>query len=176
MLGAILLQSEALITAMERVQTEDFYDKTHQMIYEVMVQLGEENQPIDLVTLTSRLQDKGQLEEIGGVSYLAKLAHAVPTAANVDYYAQIIEEKSMLRRLIRTATQIVSEGYTGGEDVAGMLSEAERRILEISNRRTGSGFIAIRDVLMEVFEKVEVLHQNRGARREYRPASLISIK
>lgn len=161
-LGAVLLQSEALITAMERVQTEDFYDKTHQMIYEVMVQLGEENQPIDLVTLTSRLQDKGQLEEIGGVSYLAKLARAVPTAANVDYYAQIIEEKSMLRRLIRTATQIVSEGYTGGEDVSGMLSEAERRILEISNRRTGSGFIAIRDVLMEVFEKVEGLYQNRG--------------
>ncbi|WP_106769612.1 replicative DNA helicase [Paenibacillus faecalis] len=161
-LGAVLLQSEALITAMERVQTEDFYDKTHQMIYEVMVQLGEENQPIDLVTLTSRLQDKGQLEEIGGVSYLAKLANAVPTAANVDYYAQIIEEKSMLRRLIRTATQIVSEGYTAGDDVSGMLSEAERRILEISNRRTGSGFIAIRDVLMEVFEKVEVLHQNKG--------------
>ncbi|WP_422658950.1 replicative DNA helicase [Paenibacillus sp. EC2-1] len=161
-LGAVLLQGEALITAMERVQSEDFYDKTHQMIYEVMVQLGEENQPIDLVTLTSRLQDKGQLEEIGGVSYLAKLAHGVPTAANVEYYAQIIEEKSMLRRLIRTATQIVSEGYTGGEDVSGMLSEAERRILEISNRRTGSGFIAIRDVLMEVFEKVEGLYQNRG--------------
>lgn len=91
-LGAILLQSEALITAMERVQAEDFYDKSHQMIYEVMVQLGESNQPIDLVTLTSLLQDKGQLEEIGGVSYLAKLAHAVPTAANVDYYAQIIEK------------------------------------------------------------------------------------
>lgn len=162
-LGAILLQSEAMITAMERVQPEDFYDASHQLIYEAMIQLGEENQPVDLVTLTSRLQDKGQLEDVGGVSYLAKLAHAVPTAANVEYYAQIIEEKSMLRRLIRTATQIVSEGYSGGEDVAGMLSDAERRILEISNRRTGSGFIAIRDVLMEVFERVEVLHQQSGS-------------
>ncbi|BFH65988.1 MULTISPECIES: replicative DNA helicase [Paenibacillus] len=161
-LGAILLQSEAMITAMERVQPEDFYDASHQLIYEAMIQLGEENQPVDLVTLTSRLQDKGQLEDVGGVSYLAKLAHAVPTAANVEYYAQIIEEKSMLRRLIRTATQIVSEGYSGGEDVAGMLSDAERRILEISNRRTGSGFIAIRDVLMEVFDRVEVLHQQSG--------------
>lgn len=102
------------------------------------------------------------LEDIGGVSYLAKLAHGVPTAANVDYYAQIIEEKSMLRRLIRTATQIVSEGYTGGEDVAAMLGEAERRILEISNRRSSSGFIAIQDVLMEVFDRVETLHQNKG--------------
>ncbi|AWB46691.1 replicative DNA helicase [Paenibacillus sp. CAA11] len=161
-LGAILLQSEALITAMERVRDEDFYSTAHQLIYETMVELGEAGQPIDLVTLTARLQDKGQLESIGGVSYLAKLAHAVPTAANVDYYARIIEEKSMLRRLIRTATQIVSDGYTGGEDVAGMLSDAERRILEISNRRSGTGFIYIRDVLMEVFEKVEVLHQNRG--------------
>ncbi|MDR0267861.1 replicative DNA helicase [Paenibacillus sp.] len=161
-LGAILLQSEAMITAMERVQPEDFYDASHQLIYEAMIQLGEENQPVDLVTLTSRLQDKGQLEDVGGVSYLAKLAHAVPTAANVEYYAQIIEEKSMLRRLIRTATQIVSEGYSGGEDVSGMLSDAERRILEISNRRTGSGFVAIRDVLMEVFERVEVLHQQSG--------------
>ena len=161
-LGAVLLQSEALITAMERVRTEDFYDKPHQMIYDAMVQLGEESQPIDLVTLTSRLQDRGELEDIGGVSYLSKLAHAVPTAANVEYYARIIEEKSMLRRLIRTATQIVSDGYTGGEDVSGMLSDAERKILEISNRSSGSGFIAIRDVLMEVFERVEILHQNSG--------------
>ncbi|WP_017815426.1 MULTISPECIES: replicative DNA helicase [Paenibacillus] len=161
-LGAILLQAEALISVMERVDTEDFYDKTHQLIYEAMVHLGEENQPIDLITLTSLLQDRSQLEDIGGVSYLAKLANAVPTAANVDYYAQIIEEKSMLRRLIRTATQIVSEGYTGGEDVGSMLGDAERKILEISNRRTGSGFIAIRDVLMEVFEKMETLSENKG--------------
>ncbi|WP_322907137.1 replicative DNA helicase [Paenibacillus campi] len=161
-LGAVLLQSEALISVMERIDTEDFYDKSHQLIYEAMVNLGEENQPIDLITLTSLLQDRGQLEDVGGVSYLAKLANAVPTAANVDYYAQIIEEKSMLRRLIRTATQIVSEGYTGGEDVGSMLGDAERKILEISNRRSGSGFIAIRDVLMEVFERVEMLSENSG--------------
>jgi replicative DNA helicase len=161
-IGAILLQDEALITAMERINTEDFYDKPHQLIFEAMLQLGESNQPIDLVTLTSLLQDRGQLEEIGGVSYLSRMAHAVPTAANVDYYAQIIEEKSMLRRLIRTATQIVSEGYSGGEDVSGMLGDAERKILEISNRRSGSGFVLIRDVLMEVFDKVELLHENKG--------------
>ncbi|MHA0857543.1 replicative DNA helicase [Paenibacillus sp. CMAA1364] len=161
-IGAILLQDEALITAMERVNTEDFYDKPHQLIFEAMLQLGEDNEPIDLVTLTSLLQDRGQLEDIGGVSYLARLAHSVPTAANVEYYAQIIEEKSMLRRLIRTATQIVSEGYTGGEDVSGMLGDAERKILEISNRRSGSGFVLIRDVLMEVFDRVEMLHENKG--------------
>lgn len=161
-LGAILLQSEALITAMERIQPEDFYDPAHQMIYEAMIELGEENQPVDLITLTAKLQSKQQLEDVGRISYLTKLANAVPTAANVDYYAQIIEEKSMMRRLIRTATQIVSEGYSGGEDVSGLLSDAERRILEISNRRSSSGFIAIKDVLMDVYERVEFLSEHQG--------------
>lgn len=161
-LGAVLLQTEALITSMERVKSEDFYLPSHQLIFEAMIELGEASQPIDLVTLTAYLQDRQQLEEIGGVSYLAKLANSVPTAANVDYYAQIVEEKSMLRRLIRTATNIVSNGYAAAEDVGSLLSEAESRILEISNRRSSSGFISIRDVLMEVFEKVEFLYTNKG--------------
>lgn len=126
-IGAILLQPEALITAMERVRSEDFYRSSHQRIYEAMVELGENNQPVDLVTLTAHLQDQGLLEEIGGVSHLSKLANAVPTAANVDYYAQIVEEKSMLRRLIRTATNIVTEGYANSEDVGVLLSDAEKK-------------------------------------------------
>ncbi|WP_192043645.1 replicative DNA helicase [Paenibacillus rhizovicinus] len=161
-LGAVLLQTEALITAMERLKSEDFYLPSHQLIYDAMVELGEANQPIDLVTLTSYLQDRQQLEEIGGVSYLAKLGNAVPTAANVDYYAQIVEEKSMLRRLIRTATNIVSDGYAAADDVGLMLSDAESRIMELSNRRSSNGFISIRDVLMEVFERVEHLYSNKG--------------
>ncbi|MGI2294383.1 replicative DNA helicase [Paenibacillus sp. GXUN7292] len=161
-IGAILLVPESLITAMERLRSEDFYSSAHQRIYEAMIELGENNQPIDLVTLTSHLLDQQQLEDIGGVSYLAKLANAVPTAANVDYYAQIVEEKSMLRRLIRTATNIVSDGYASADDIGVLLSDAEKQILEISNRRSSSGFISIRDVLMEVFEKVEFLYSNKG--------------
>lgn len=161
-LGAILLDTEALVTAMERVTSEDFYRGSHQRIFESIIELAEGNEPVDLVTLTSKLQDKGHLEDIGGVTYLAELARAVPTAANVDYYAQIVEEKSMLRRLIRAATQIVTNGYAAGEDVGGLLSEAEQRILEISQRRTSNGFISIREVLMEVFEKVEFLFHQKG--------------
>lgn len=161
-LGAILLEAEALITSMERLRAEDFYSVSHQRIFEVMVSLGEDGEPIDLVTLTARLQDLGQLDEVGGVSYLAKLAGAVPTAANVEYYAQIVEEKSMLRRLIRTATQIVSSGYTTEDDVGVLLSDAERRIMELSHNRSSSGFISIRDVLMDVFERVEFLYNHRG--------------
>jgi replicative DNA helicase len=161
-LGAILLNSDALITAMERITSEDFYRNSHQKIFEAILELAEQQDPVDLITLTSKLQDKQELDDIGGVQYLSELANAVPTAANVDYYAQIVEEKSMLRRLIRTATQIVSNGYASNEDVAGLLSEAESRILEISQRRSSSGFVFIRDVLMEVFEKVEFLYSNKG--------------
>ncbi|MGN7457164.1 replicative DNA helicase [Paenibacillus pasadenensis] len=161
-LGAVLLQAEALITAMEKVRPEDFYLSSHQLIFEAMIELGENNQPIDLVTLTAYLSDRSQLEEVGGVSYLAKLASVVPTAANVEHYAQIVEEKSMLRRLIRTATTIVSDGYGATDDIGLMLSEAEQRIMEIANRRSSSGFVSIRDVLMEVFERVEFLYTNKG--------------
>lgn len=161
-LGAILIYSEAFIIAMERIQSEDFYHPAHQIIYRVMMELGEDNQPIDLVTLTAKLKDKQKLEDIGSLSYLTKLANAVPTAANVDYYAQIIAEKSIMRRLIHTATQIASEGYIGGDDVSGLLRDAERRILEISNYRSSNDFIAIKDILMEVYEKVEALSQQTG--------------
>jgi len=160
-LGAILLDGEALAVTQERIRAEDFYRTAHQRIFQAMEELSEENEPIDLVTLTAKLQNKQLLEEVGGVSYLTELANAVPTAANVDYYAAIIEEKSMLRRLIREATEIVSHGYAGTDDVSDLLSEAERRILEISNRKH-TGFVPIKDALMEVFERIEFLHSNRG--------------
>ncbi|WP_438433633.1 replicative DNA helicase [Gorillibacterium sp. sgz500922] len=161
-LGAILLDGESLVTAMERLSGDDFYRTGHRYIFEAMISLADGDEPVDLVTLTAKLQARAQLEEVGGVTYLSELANAVPTAANIDYYAQIVEEKSMLRRLIRAATQIVTNGYASEDDIGGLLSEAEARILEISNRRGGNGFISIRDVLMEVFEKVEFLSQNKG--------------
>ncbi|MFD7522186.1 MULTISPECIES: replicative DNA helicase [Paenibacillus] len=161
-LGAILLDSDSLITAMERMGPDDFYRPAHQHIFEAMIELAEEDEPVDLVTLTARLQNKQQLEEIGGVAYLSELANAVPTAANIDYYGQIVEEKSLLRRLIRTASQIVSDGYASADDVGMMLNDAEARILEISQRRASNGFISIRDVLMEVFERVEFLYSHKG--------------
>ncbi|RED83335.1 replicative DNA helicase [Cohnella sp. LGH] len=161
-LGAILLETEALVASMERLKSEDFYSVAHQRIFDVMVSLNDDNEPIDLITLASRLQDLGQMEEVGGIIYLTKLANAVPTAANVEYYATIVEEKSLLRRLIRTATQIVSNGYATEDDVSVLLNDAEARIMELSNRRSSTGFISIRDVLMEVFERVEFLFNNRG--------------
>jgi len=160
-LGAILIDGEALLVVMERLMPEDFYRAAHQRIYEAMLRLNDENEPIDLITLTTDLQNHKLLEEVGGVGYLTELANAVPSAANVGYYAEILDENAMLRRLIRAATNIVSSGYASEEDVNQLISDAEQKILEISNRR-GDGFIAIRDVLMEVFERVEFLFNNRG--------------
>src|SRR5690554_3189319 len=161
-LGAILLDTDALVVVMERIDSDDFYRASHQRIYEVMLEISDEQEPIDMVTVTSKLQDRKLIEEVGGVSYLSQLANSVPTAANVDYYAQIVEEKSMLRRLIKAATNIVSNGYASSDDVGELLNEAEQRILEISNQRSNSGFVAISDVLMEVFERVEFLYSNKG--------------
>ena len=109
-LGAIFLADTALITATERLIPEDFYRAAHQRIYQVMMELAEKGEPVDLVTVTSDLQDRKWLEEIGGVSYLGDIANAVPTAANVEYYSRIVEEKSVLRRLIRVATDIAAGG------------------------------------------------------------------
>ncbi|TCZ75713.1 replicative DNA helicase [Paenibacillus albiflavus] len=161
-LGAILRDSETMITAMERLTQDDFFRPIHQRIFEAMIDLANEEEPIDLITLTAKLKDKGQLEELGGVTYLSELASAVPTAANIEYYAAIVEEKSILRRLIRTATGIVSSGFASEEDVSMLLSDAEQRIFEISQRRNANGFISIRDVLMDVFERIEFLYSHKG--------------
>jgi len=162
-LGAILLDSVAIVNVMEMLRPEDFYRQAHQYIFEAMLDLNNENEPIDLITLATKLQENQRLGDVGGIQYLTELASAVPTAANVSYYAKIVEEKSLLRRLIRTATEIVANGYAGADDVGELLSKAEARILEISNRKAASGFIPIREVLMEVFERVETLYNQRGA-------------
>lgn len=161
-LGAILIEPSVLVTVLERIRPEDFYRQAHQRLLQVIIDLNEQGEPIDLVTLTSALSDRKLLDEVGGVSYLTELAESVPTAANVDYYSRIVEEKSVLRRLIRTATEIATSGYTGGDEVAHVIDSAEKKILEISQRRIGKGFTPIREILMETFERIESLHYNKG--------------
>lgn len=161
-LGASFLEQEALIRATEIVKPEDFYKSSHQRIFEVMCDLVEENEPVDLVTVTAQLQDRQWLEDVGGVSYLSDLAHSVPSAANIEYYAKIIEEKAILRRLIKAATQIASSGYVGQDEVDEILHEAEQRILDIRERRTTDGFVPIKDVLLETYERIEMLHNSTG--------------
>ena len=114
-----------------------------------MLDLAEKGEPVDLVTVTSDLQDHKWLDDIGGVAYLSDLANAVPTAANVEYYSRIVEEKSILRRLIKVATNIAAEGYASEEEVDTILVEAEKTILDVSQRKNTSAFISIKDVSLK---------------------------
>lgn len=161
-LGAIFLAKEALITAIELVTPEDFYKAAHQRIFKTMLDLYEKGEPVDLVTVTAELQDHKILDEVGGVTYLTELASSVPTAANIEYYAKIVEEKSLLRRLIRTATKIANDGYSREDDVGEIIADAEKYIMQISQNRNSGGFVPIRDVLMETYERIEFLSQHRG--------------
>lgn len=161
-LGAVFLSKDALNTAIEILRPEDFYKTAHQRIFQTMVDLYEKGEPVDLVTVTAELQDHKLLDEIGGVTYLTEIASSVPTAANIEYYAKIVEEKSLLRRLIHTATKIANDGYSREDDVTAIIADAEKYILEISQNRNTGGFIPIRDALMETYERIEFLSQRRG--------------
>lgn len=161
-IGSIFLEKEALITVSEILTPQDFYHTSHQKIYEIMLSLGETGEPVDLITVTAALKDRKWLDEVGGVQYLSDLASFVPTAANVEYYAQIVSEKATLRRLIRTATEIATSGYRGLEPVEAIISDAERSILEISQKNQRGGFVKISDVLVETYNRLDQLSRNRG--------------
>ncbi len=161
-LGSIFLEKEAIITVSEILTPEDFYRTAHRKIYEVMIDIGESGEPVDLITVTSTLKNRKWIDEVGGIPYLSDLASSVPTAANVDYYAQIVAEKAVLRRLIRTATEIATSGFQGIDPVENILSDAERSILEISQKGQRGGFIRISDVLMDTYNRLESLSKSRG--------------
>lgn len=159
-LGSVLFSGNALVEAMEYVTAQDFYRRSHQIIFQKMVDLNDRDINIDVVTLSDELRNSDQLEDVGGISYLAELAEAVPTAANVVYYAKIVQEKSLLRRLIKTATDIVTRSYSGDDDVSSLLDEAEREILNVSETKNQEGFRAIKDVLNQTFEEIDKLAKN----------------
>jgi replicative DNA helicase len=161
-LGAIFLDPSALTLASEILIPEDFYRAAHQKIFNSMLKLADKGEPVDLVTVTKELADAKILEEVGGVSYLSDLANSVPTAANIEYYAKIVEEKSILRRLIRTATNIAQEGYNREDDVDGLLDEAERNIMEVAQRKNTGSFQNIKDILVKTYDNIEMLHHRKG--------------
>ncbi|KKB37445.1 replicative DNA helicase [Bacillus thermotolerans] len=161
-LGAIFLEPSALTVASEILIPEDFYRTAHQKIYNTMLKLNDYGQAVDVVTVTEELASVKDLEDVGGVSYLTELAESVPTAANIEYYARIVEEKSLLRRLIRTATTIAQEGYNREDEVDALLDEAEKSIMEVAQRKNVSAFHNIKDVLVRTYDNIEMLHNRKG--------------
>ncbi|MFD2215346.1 replicative DNA helicase [Metabacillus endolithicus] len=161
-LGAIFLQPSSITLTSELLIPEDFYRASHQKIYNAMLDLSDKGEPVDLVTITAALADVNLLEEVGGVSYLSDLANSVPTAANIEYYAKIVEEKSILRRLIRTATTIAQDGYSREDEVEALLGEAEKTIMEVAQRKNAGAFQNIKDVLVQTYDNIETLHDRVG--------------
>ncbi len=159
-LGAIFLSADALIEAAELIEAGDFYKRAHQLIFTAMTELNDRDDAVDIVTVTDLLTDQNNLQNVGGIEYLTDLASTVPTAANVSYYAKIVKDKSMLRRLIQTATNIVTTGYATEDDVTTVLDNAERDIMNVAENRGQSGFKPIKDVLNATFAEIDRLSQN----------------
>ncbi len=162
-LGALLLAPESFATVAEILKPSDFYGEGHREIYRTLQELAEVGRPIDLVTVTEALKQKDLLDKVGGASYLASLAGAVPTAANVGYYAQIVAEKGLLRTLIGTCTQLVAKAYDEGVESERIFDEAEQMIMELSIRRQSRGYRSLKELLVSTLEQIEQMYINKGA-------------
>ena len=161
-LGSMFMDKEALLEVTEILSPDDFYREVHQEIFKVVIHLSDKNEPVDLVTVCAELEKKNILEKIGGAVYLATLANITPTAAHASYYAQIVREKSVLRRLIRAATEIVGKSYDYIEDVEEFLDEAEQTIFDVAGSKESRSFIALKEALEETFEKLDQLKNRKG--------------
>lgn len=165
LLGSLLLDKDAMLKVGDVLSSEDFYKDGHRIIYEAMIDLYGNREPIDILSLANRLEERRDLEKIGGRSYLATLSNAVPTAAHVEHYANIVRKKATLRRLLGAAQRIVSLGYTENEDVAKTLDEAEKQLFSVSQSHTKHAFTPIKEVLSDAFERIDTLHRERGKLR-----------
>ena len=161
-LGAILLERDALVKAFEILRPEHFYKEAHQKIFTACRELFERNEPVDLITLANELARHNQLEEMGGSQYLVSLVEAVPTAANVVYHASIVRGKALLRELISAGTSIVSSAYEDTDPTETLLDLAEKRIFEVSKDRIRPSFRPIKSVLKSTFEDIERLYSRKA--------------
>jgi len=161
-LGCMLIEKEAIGKAEAVLRAEDFYKEAHRKIFQAIVNLSDKGEPIDLISVTEELRSKNQLEEVGGSIYITQLANWVPTAANVEYYAKLVQSKSVLRNLIGTASQIAALGYDGEEDIDVLLDKAEQMVFNIAQRSSTQGFVQIKDVLGDAFERLEEIYNTAG--------------
>lgn len=164
-LGALMLDKDAVIQVADVVAASDFYKQSHATIYEAMLELYERREPIDVLSLTNRLQDKKQLDSVGGTSYLAHLASSVPSATHVEHYARIVASKSTLRKLISAGSKITELGFREDENMNDVLNESEKMIFSVSQSHLKQNFISVKSVLTDTFERIAELHDNEGSLR-----------
>ena len=161
-LGSMLIDKEVVPVVMEILKPEDFYRPDHREIYNVIIELFDKAQPIDLITVSERLKLHGKLELVGGLEYLSNIATEVPTTANVRNYSKIVEEKALLRKLIKASSDIVDMGFNASEEVSYILDRAEQSVFDILQKRSSQGFVPIKDVLVDTFNNLEEMYNNKG--------------
>jgi replicative DNA helicase len=161
-LGAMLLDKEAISTATEFITGDDFYREAHKEIFEAIVDIYNRGEPVDLITLTEKLKTRNTLEAVGGITFLTNLMDAVPTTHNVKYYAKIVEDKSLLRKLIKSSNEIIQKSYQAEEDIGEIIDDAEKGIFNISLNRSTQGFVHLKNILNANFDRIEQLYLNKG--------------
>ncbi len=162
-IGAMIMDREAIVVASELITAEDFYNKQYGILFDTMVELNDEGKPVDLVTLQDRLKEKDVPPEVSSLEFVRDLITAVPTSANIKYYAGIVAEKSTLRKLIRLNEEIANTCYAGKESLEIILEETEKKIFEVVQKRNTGDFVPIRQVVMNAMDKIEKAAKNKGA-------------
>ena len=162
-LGAVLLDPEALSSVIRYVRAEDFYRSAHRKIFEVILELFEKNEPIDLITLSEGLKRLGQLEASGGAAYVSRLTSLVPTSANAEYYAKIVQSCSIRRQILRIASQMISDAHKDTPDIRFIIEEAERQVFELTDRQHSGSFFPAREIVSKTIEAIEKLYHDSGS-------------
>lgn len=164
-LGAILIDKDAIVKVADLLAATDFYHPSNAKIFEVMIELFEKHQPIDVLSVSNRLKERGILKEVGGSSYLADLTNGVPTSSHIAGYAKIVREKKVLRDLIRVSADITEDVFSQPGEVEDLLDDAEQKILAISQKSVTQNLVHIKDELKSAYERIEKLHRGEGAVR-----------
>ena len=161
-IGSMIMDREAIIVASEIVLGDDFYNKQYGVVFDTMVELNDEGKPVDLVTLQDRLKEKDVPPEVSSLEFIRDLITAVPTSANIKHYANIVAEKATLRRLIRINEEIANTCYVGKESLEDILSDTEKRIFDLVQRRNTGEFVPIRQIVMNAMDSIEKASHNKG--------------
>lgn len=160
-LGSMLTDKDAVISAIEVLRDEDFYREDNKYIYTAILNLYDRAEPIDIITVKSELESIGKLDKVGGLEYLTELTDRVPTTANAENYIKIVEEKSALRKLIKTANEIIDSGYDPTQDVEDVMDGAEKKIFDVMQNKNQKGYAPIKDILVDTFTQIEALYNQK---------------
>lgn len=161
-IGCMLLDKEAIPVVSEFLKAEDFYRDDHREIFEAVTDLFEKAEPVDLITVSEQLKLRGTYEKVGGLERLTNIATSVPTTANARHYAKIVEEKSTLRKLIKASSDIIKMSYEASEEVSTVLDRAEKSVFDILQKRNAQGYMHIKEILVDTFDRLEELYNNKS--------------